>query len=127
MNYFSHEKLNVYQESIKFIAWFSELNRSLNINKNLFNQIDRAANSIALNIAEGNGKSGSADRCRFFDNAKGSAFECAAGLDILVAQNITKTENVLPGKNILTNIVNMLIGLIRNNSDRVFEPESEYS
>jgi four helix bundle protein len=48
-------------------------------------QLDRASSSIALNIAEVNGKYTPKDRCRFFDMAHGSALECAAGLDILVA------------------------------------------
>jgi four helix bundle protein len=30
-----------------------------------------ASTSIPLNIAEGNGKFTGADRCRFFDNARG--------------------------------------------------------
>ena len=38
------------------------------------NQLDRASTSVPLNIAEGNGKFTSLDRCRFFDNARGSAF-----------------------------------------------------
>jgi four helix bundle protein len=31
------------------------------------NQLDRASTSIPLNIAEGNGRFTSADRCHFFD------------------------------------------------------------
>ena len=42
--------------------------------------------SLELNIAEGNGKYTSADRCRFFDTARASALECAACLDVLVAK-----------------------------------------
>jgi len=34
-----------------------------------------------LNIAEGNGRFTSPDRCRFFDTARGSVLECAACLD----------------------------------------------
>src|SRR6185503_17726936 len=37
-------------------------------------------------IAEGNGKRSPSDRCRFLDIATGSAMECAACLDGLVAR-----------------------------------------
>jgi four helix bundle protein len=40
-----------------------------------------------LNIAEGNGKSISGDRRRYFEIARGSALECAAIQDVLVAGN----------------------------------------
>ena len=49
----------------------------------LVDQLDRASTSIPLNIAEENGKFTGADRCRFFDIARGSALECAASLDVL--------------------------------------------
>ena len=37
-----------------------------------------------MNIAEGNGKTAEADRRRYFEIARGSAFECAAIQDVLV-------------------------------------------
>ncbi|MCF7708777.1 MAG: four helix bundle protein [Verrucomicrobia bacterium] len=43
--------------------------------------------SIPLNIAKGNGKTAQADRRRYFENARGSALECAAIQDVLVAGN----------------------------------------
>ncbi|MBW2042476.1 MAG: four helix bundle protein, partial [Deltaproteobacteria bacterium] len=50
--------------------------------------------SIPLNIAEGNGKAGDADRRRYFEIARGSVFECAAIQDVLVAGNaLDKQEN----------------------------------
>jgi four helix bundle protein len=61
---------------------------------------------------EGNGKYLAKDRCRFFDTANGSALECAAGLDILMAKRRLTLEQVRPGKESLQRIVRMLMGLI---------------
>ena len=84
--WFDHEKLEVYRESIAFVAWLSDvLEGSLRIG-DVKDQLDRASTSIPLNLAEGNGKFGPKDRCRFFDIAHGSALECAAGLEVLVAK-----------------------------------------
>jgi len=78
-------------------------------------QFDRATTSIPLNIAEGNGKYTAADRCRFFDTARGSALECAACLDVLVAKKVIEESVVTLGKQELIEIVSMLVGLIRSN------------
>jgi four helix bundle protein len=84
-------------------------------------QLDRASTSIALNIAEGNGKYTPKDRCRFFDTAHGSALECAAGLDVLVAKGKLTLQQIRPGKERLQRIVCMLMGLIKKNSARPYQ------
>ena len=66
MPQFDHEKLNVYQESIRFVAWTDDLLESIPKSIAAHNQLDRACTSVPLNIAEGNGKHTPADRCRFF-------------------------------------------------------------
>jgi four helix bundle protein len=122
---FDHEKLSVYQEAIKFVVWSDEILGKLSKSLAVHNQLDRAATSISLNIAEGNGKYTPADRCRFFDIARGSALECAACLDVLVAKK--KLVDAGPGKAILVRIVSMLVGLIRSTSpDRVHENTVSY-
>ena len=118
MSQFDHERLTVYQESIRFITWISELLENIPKNLSVHNQLDRASTSIPLNIAEGNGKYTSADRCRYFDSARGSALECAACLDVLVAKMKIDEGIVKKGKDQLCQIVSMLIGLIRANSER---------
>src|SRR5687767_5137675 len=119
--WFSHEKLEVYQESIAFIAWLSAVLESAGRVGDVRDQLDRASTSIPLNIAEGNGKYALKDRCRFFDIAHGSALECAAGLDVLVAKGKLTPDQIRPGKESLQRIVRMLIGLIKSHSTREYE------
>ena len=124
---FDHEKLKVYQKAIEFITWLTPVLSNCEGTSNIKNQIDRASTSIALNIAEGNGKFSLKDRNRFIDIANGSALECAAGLDVLVAQNKLITKEILEGKNILFNIVSMLYGLRKANTNRICDDEGNYS
>ena len=121
---FDHEKLNVYQEAIRFVSWTDELLQGIPKNLAVHNQMDRASTSIPLSIAEGNCKYTAADRCRFFDIARGSALECAACLDVLVAKK--RIGQADSGKEILVRIVSMLVGLIRSTSPcRVHEDSTE--
>src|SRR5271156_5623941 len=109
--HFDHEKLAVYREAIAFVAWLSNIMASVSKVGEIKDQLDRASSSIPLNIAEGNGKYSMKDRCRSFDIANGSALECAAGLDVLVAKGRLTVDRVEPGKERLSRIVKMLIGL----------------
>ena len=113
---FDHEKLEVYQEILVFIAWLEPLLQKLPKSATTRDQLERASNSMALNLAEGNGKFTGPDRCRFFDISRGSALECAAALDVVVAQGRFAVE-VAQGKERLRKIVSMLVGLIRANSN----------
>src|SRR5262249_53267380 len=94
--WFDHEELEVYQEAITFIAWLSALLEGTVRVGDVKDQLDRASTSVPLNIAEGNGKYALKDRCRFFDIAHGSALECAAGLDVLVAKSKLMPEQIRP-------------------------------
>ena len=118
---FDHEKLKVYQESIVFVAWADGIIQRCPDKAAVKDQLDRASTSIPLNIAEGNGKWSSRDRCRFLEIARGSAVECAACLDVLVAKKRLTAEDVEPGKRQLHGIVSMLCGLIEVVANRVGE------
>jgi four helix bundle protein len=52
----------------------------------LRDQLDRASVSIALNLAEGAGRRSARDKAHFFTIACGSATECAAAMDLLLAR-----------------------------------------
>ena len=119
--WFDHEKLVVYQDAIAFVAWLSALLENTVRTGDVTDQLDRASTSIPLNIAEGNGKYAPKDRCRFFDIAHGSARECAAGLDVLVAKTKLTPDQIRPGKEGLQRIVRMLMGLIKRNSAREYD------
>jgi four helix bundle protein len=114
---FDHENLQAYQESLAFVAWLEPIIQTLPKTITVRDQLDRASTSILLNLAEGNGKFTSSDRCRFFDIARGSALECAAALDVLPAKGRCELPLVATGKERLRGIVSMLVGLIKANSD----------
>ena len=122
---FDHEKLHVYQEAIRFVAWTNGVLESIPKTLAVHSQLDRAATSIPLNIAEGKGKFTAPDRCRFFDIARGSALECAACLDVLLVKKLIPSAEV--GQEMLLRIVSMLVGLIRSTSDvRLHEEMGSY-
>jgi four helix bundle protein len=64
---FDHERLDVYRLSIDYVAFSYQIARSLKgVNRHARDQWLRAAQSIPLNIAEGNGKQSLKDKSRFF-------------------------------------------------------------
>ena len=126
--YFDHEKLDVYRNSIAFCAWVGDFLPSIAAKTSAKDQLDRASTSIPLNIAEGNGKFSVKDRARFLEMARGSALECAACLDVLVARKLATTEQVADAKADLAAIVRMMIGLLKRFSERadVLKEEDGY-
>ena len=121
---FDHEKLNVYQASLKFVAWATEQIAGIQAKAAVKDQLDRASTSVPLNIAEGNGKFAIRNRCRYLDFARGSALECAACLDVLVAKGYI--PSITSGKQQLFEIVSMLMGLISSLTARIGEESGEY-
>ena len=112
-----HEKLDVYRVSLDFAVWAYELSRALKgSDRHARDQLLRASQSIALNIAEGSGKVSSADRGRFFQIASGSARECAAVIDILSRCGVIELGGAAQGKQLLVRIVSMLTRMIERGS-----------
>jgi four helix bundle protein len=114
---FDHEKLDVYQLELQFIAWVTDLLEEVSKSAKgrtaeVCDQLDRASLSALLNTAEGNGKRQRQVRAKFSDDARGSATEGAACLDALVAKRVATEERMLDGKRILVRIVSILCVLI---------------
>jgi four helix bundle protein len=123
--FFDHEKLKVYQTALKFNEFAHKICSRLP-KSDIRDQLDRASNSIVLNIAEGNGKYSKKDRCRYFDISFGSSLESAGCLDILFVRKLISSDELHTGKSMLKELVSMLVGLIKSNSDRVYEENAEY-
>jgi four helix bundle protein len=111
---FDHERLDVYRLSIDYLAFSYQIAKGLTgVNRPARDQWPRAAQSIPLNIAEGNGKQSLKDKNRFFEIARGSALECASIHDVLRACDAIDDDSNGHGKRDLKRIVSMLSRLIQ--------------
>ncbi len=80
---FAFEKLHVYQKAVSFADAVCTLTKGFPRGYFfLADQLNRAALSIAANIAEGNGRFTKPDRHNFFGIARGSVQECAPLLEL---------------------------------------------
>ncbi len=124
---FDHDRLDVYRLSIEYVADAFGSSRSLEgLYRHARDQWLRAAQSIPLNIAEGNGKCSLKDRARFLDIARGSALECAAIQDVLVISGGLSRETSCEFKSKLVRIVAMLTRMAMK-FDSVSESLGEYT
>jgi four helix bundle protein len=104
-----HEKLDVYQCSIDFLAFaFSAAGCLPRGYAGLGDQLRRAAMSVPLNIAEGAGKMTTADKANFYSIARGSAMECGAILDVIRILSKKSDSEFLKAKELLERVVAML-------------------
>jgi four helix bundle protein len=111
---FSFEKLHVYQKSVDFADAVCNTTRQFARGYYfLADQLNRAAVSIAANIAEGNGRFTIADRRNFFGIARGSVRECVPLLEIAVRRQLIPADVHRRLRADLEEISLMLSGLIR--------------
>lgn len=111
---FAFEKLLVYQKAISFADAVCTLTRDFPRGYYfLVDQLNRAALSIAANIAEGNGRFTKADRRNFFGIARGSAQECIPLLELAARQGLLKADAHGNLKSDLDELARMLSGLIK--------------
>jgi len=113
---FDFEKFPVYKLALDYAREAEALLLQLDLPKNsrIADQLSRASLSIALNVAEGAGRYGKADKKHFYITARGSVFECVAILDILFAK--AKIDQAIHAKQyvILEELSKMLSGLINS-------------
>ena len=77
-----HERMAVYHLALEFFEGVNALTSGMPRKwRYLIDQLQRAALSILLNIAEGAGEFAPAEKARFYRIAQRSAIECRAALD----------------------------------------------
>jgi four helix bundle protein len=106
-----HERLDVYQVALELAAMVPALTQGARAS--LRDQLERAAASVALTLAEGCGRRTRRDRLHFFSIAQGSAMECAAAIDLLRVNGHVTLADATRAKHKVTRIVQMLVGLRR--------------
>ena len=114
MKALSHEKLDVYQVAIPFLAYSARfLEEVPRGHSSLADQLNRAALSIPLNTAEAVGRTTWADSARHFAIARGSALECAAIIDACAVLGLRDDLRKTQGKGLLFRIVSMHLNFCR--------------
>ena len=109
---FSHERLDVYQVALEFVAWLHGLSCSAELPKQLFGELDAAATGIVLNIAEGNGRFATSDHRRFLGYAQDAAVKAATSLDLAALGRTIEPRNAGRAKRLLERVVAMLFRMI---------------
>ena len=109
MNYFDHEKLDVYKAAVAFVVLIDEVIENFPRGRAyLADQLQRAGTSVPLNIAEGAGEYSVNEKSRFYRMAKRSASECAAIFDICRRLYLVEESQNVKGRELLLRIMAML-------------------
>ena len=110
----SHARLDVYRCAIELLAVTTRIREAIpRGNADIADQLRRASLSIPLNVAEGAGKTSTAEKRKDYAIARGSALECAAILDVCVVLGIVDPPAVQPANALLARIVGMLTKMTR--------------
>lgn len=110
---FMFENLQVYQKAVDFADNIASLTEKFPRGYYfLVDQLNRAALSIATNLAEGNGRFTKPDRKHFFTIARGSVQEYVPLLEIAKRRGFVTAEGHQAFKVSLEEISRMLSGLI---------------
>jgi four helix bundle protein len=117
---FAFEKLLVYQKAIDFADEVCQATESFSRGYGfLVDQLNRAALSIATNLAEGNGRFTKPDRKHFFVIARGSVQECVPLLEVARRRDLLDDTRHEVLRQELETIAKMISGLISGLEKRV--------
>ncbi len=104
-----HEKLDAYHIAVEFVLLSHTIIEHFPRGKAyLSDQLQRAALSVPLNIAEGAGEYAVDEKVRFYRMAKRSATECAGILDVCCKLKLVDEQMYINGRALLIRIVSLL-------------------
>ena len=109
---FSHERLDVYRVALDFARWFRVSWVGEGEPTGDARHIDVAMTTMALNVAEGNGRFSTTDHSRFLGMAERAAIKAAAYLDIAVVKQDLDADAAIEGNALLMRVVAMLARMI---------------
>lgn len=111
---FDFEKLTVYEKALDFIDQVFLIYKDLDqeYKYSIGNNLIRAALSIANNLAEGNDKTSTKERKRYFQISSDSARECVSVFNVLKRQFMISDETYLELRIAAREITSMIRGLL---------------
>ncbi len=116
---FDFERLDVFGVALDAVGILDELAEELPDGRAYIrDQLRRAANSIALDIAEGAGEFAPAEKARFYRMARRSATECAGQIMVCRRLGLTDAPRVDEALDVLQRVIGMLVTLIRRCGER---------
>jgi len=107
---FHHESLDVYRVALEFVGWFVSVPGASDLADRLCREIDKAATSVVLNVAEGNGRYSVLDQRHFWDIAAASAVKTRVYLDLHHKKAGPSLSGPRQGRELLGRILSMLSG-----------------
>lgn len=116
---FMFEKLEVYQKAVDFADQIAALTEGFPRGYGfIVDQLNRAALSIAANLAEGNGRFTKPDRRNFFTIARGSVQECVPLLEVARRRGLVPDVAASALKERLEVMARMISGLVKGLENR---------
>jgi four helix bundle protein len=116
---FMFENLQVYQKAVDLADQVAGMTEKFPRGYYfLVDQLNRAALSIATNLAEGNGRFTKADRRNFFTVARGSTQECVPLLEVARRRGFVNEARHAELRAELEVIAKMISGLIKGLDNR---------
>lgn len=112
---FPFENLQAYQKSLDWIETVERLcaHSGKLMTRTYIDQFQRAALSVSLNLAEGNGRWHKAEKKNFFWIARGSVFECVPLLELLKRKGLITAEDFELHRDTLDHLGKMLTNLVK--------------